>query len=112
MAPPRLRTDLWVQVQVRRCDQDLIPLVVAHRGDDQSGAVILKLNRLAEGCRVYARTYDGEGMAAWLSVLGPAPVPEPEADAYLRRAIQRDPDAWVLEIEDKDFRYALDAKVV
>ena len=112
MIPPRLRTDLWVQVQVRRCDLDLIPVAIVHRGDEQSGAVILKHNRLADGCRVYARTVDGEGMPAWLSVLGSAPVAEAEADAYLRRAIQRDPDAWVVEIEDKDGRYELDAKVV
>jgi len=112
VTPPRLRTDLWVQVLVRRGDQDSIPVVIAHRGDNQSGAVILKVNRLGAGCHVYARTSDGEGNPAWISVLGPAPVAEAEADAYARRAVQRDPDAWVVEIEDKDGRYELDAKVV
>jgi len=112
MTPPRLRTDLWVQVLVRRCDRDLLPVVIVHRGDEQSGAVILKLNRLGAGCHVYARASDGEGMPAWIAVLGPAPVAEVEADAYVRRAIERDPDAWVVEIEDRDGRYELDAKVV
>ncbi|MGH7863753.1 MAG: DUF1491 family protein, partial [Candidatus Binataceae bacterium] len=90
----------------------LIPVVVVHRGDAESGAVIVKHNRLGAGCQVYARTVDGEGAPAWLAVLGPAPVTEAEADAYVRRAIDRDPDAWVVEIEDKDGRYELDAKVV
>ena len=109
---PRLRTDIWVQVQVRRCDQDLIPLVVAHRGDDQAGSVILKHNRLGDGCHVYARTLDAEGGPAWLSVFGRDAVPEAEADAYVARAIERDPDLWVLEIEDRQGRYQLDAPVL
>jgi hypothetical protein len=109
---PRLRTEFWVQVQVRRCDQDLIPLVVAHRGDDQAGAVILKHNRLAAGCHVYARTVDAEGGSAWLSVFGRDPVAETEADAYLGRAIARDPDVWVIEIEDRQGRYQLDAPLI
>ncbi|MEX2649584.1 MAG: DUF1491 family protein, partial [Alphaproteobacteria bacterium] len=50
--------------------------------------------------------------SAWLSARGPAPVAEAEADAYVRRALDYDPDAWVLEIEDRDGRYRLDAPLV
>jgi hypothetical protein len=39
-------------------------------------------------------------------------VAESAADAYLGRAIARDPDVWVLEVEDRDGRYQLDAPVV
>ncbi|MBM3584994.1 MAG: DUF1491 family protein [Alphaproteobacteria bacterium] len=110
--PPRLRTAFWVQVQVRRGDQDHIPVVVTHKGDEQAGTVIVKHNRLGLGCHVYARTVTAEGTDAWLAVFGPATVAEAEADAYLGRAIARDPDVWVLEVEDRDGRYELDAPVV
>ncbi len=112
MTEPRLRSGLWVQVQLRVCDLGSIPIVVAHRGDEQAGAVILKHNRLAGGCRVFVRTMGADGGSAWLSALGPAPVAEAEADAYVRRALDNDPDAWVLEIEDRDGRYQLDAPIV
>ena len=42
---PRLKTALWVQAQVRRCDLELIPVVVARRGDPDAGSVLLKLLR-------------------------------------------------------------------
>jgi hypothetical protein len=112
VAEPRLRSGLWVQVQLRLCDLDALPIAVVHTGDDQAGAVILKLNRLAAGCHVYVRTVGADGGAAWLAALGPMPSPEAEVDAYVRRALENDPDAWVLEIEDRDGRYALDAPVV
>ncbi|MEX2649585.1 MAG: DUF1491 family protein, partial [Alphaproteobacteria bacterium] len=64
MSEPRLRSGLWVQVQLRLCDLDSIPLVVVHKGDEQAGAVILKHNRLAAGCLVYVRTMGADGGSA------------------------------------------------
>jgi hypothetical protein len=43
---------------------------------------------------------------------GAPPVAEAEADAYIARHVARDPDVWVLEIEDRKGQYQLDGKVV
>ena len=36
----------------------------------------------------------------------------PQADAYIARAVERDPDLWVIEIEDRNGRNPFDGKLI
>lgn len=112
MTTPRVVTSLWVAAQVRLCDINLIPVAVRRRGDADAGAVLLKLDRLDGTAVVLAQTRDAGGAPAWLRATGPAPVPVADAEAQIARALARDPDLWVLEIEDRGARYVPDAKVL
>ncbi len=107
-----LTTGLWVSAQVRLCDRAFIPAAVVRRGDPDAGTVLLKLNRFEQGVTVYTQTITMDDTPAWSRGTGPAPVTEAEADAYIARQVQRDPDLWVLEIEDRRAQYKLDGKVV
>ncbi len=100
----RLKTRLQVQAAVRLGATRSVPVVVARHGDDDAGVILLKINRLDIGFEVLAQTRDGAGEPAWQRVTGAAPVPESEADAYIARALKRDPDLWVVEIEDRAAR--------
>jgi hypothetical protein len=112
MDDARPKTRLWVQAQIRLCDIESIPAVVVNRGDADAGAVLLKINRLAEGCVVFTRFRGLDGESGWLQATGPEPVDEGDADDYIRRQLHRDPDVWVVEIEDPKGRYQLDGPIL
>ena len=107
-----LTTGLWVSAQVRLCDRAFIPATVVRRGDPDAGTVLLKLNHFDDGVTVYTQASTIDGEPAWSRGTGPKPVTEPEADAYIARHVARDPDVWVVEIEDRKGAYVLDGKVV
>ena len=102
----RLQADLWVSAYIRRVNQSGAFAAVVRRGDQTSGTIFIKINTLG-----------GE-----ISLLGPA-MPnleetapqrrwelrlrveeEAEVDRYLGREAERDPDLWVVEIEDRSGR--------
>jgi hypothetical protein len=107
-----LTTGLWVSAQVRLCDRAFIPATIVRRGDPDVGTVLIKLNRFEAGVTVFAQASTLDGEPAWSRGSGPQPVTEPEADAYIKRQVERDPDVWVIEIEDRKGEYKLDGKLV
>jgi len=112
MDDERLPTKLWVMAHLRRCAADAVPATVARRGEAMGGMVLLKLNQLEAGCRLLSQTRDLEGRLAWFPALEGKLVPEAEADAYIERAVKRDPDLWVVEIEDRDGRHPFEGKIL
>lgn len=103
----RIKSRLWIAAEIRRCATADIVAVVARRGDPDAGAILLKVNRFAAGCTVYSGSYGRDGTRVWVAGTGEAPVPEADADAYIARRHDRDPDLWVLEIEDPHGRFGL-----
>jgi hypothetical protein len=108
----RLPTELWVQAHLRRCSAAAMPAVLVRRGEPERGTVLLKLNQLEAGCRILTQARDPNGRLGWLSALGGQLVPEAEADAYITRAVGRDPDLWVVEIENRDGRNPFEGQLI
>ena len=112
MSEVRLKTRILVQAAVRVCTQQAIPIVIARRGDEEAGTVLIKLNQRERGFMVLAQTRTPTGELAWFKGTGAAPVDEPAADAYIARKVARDPDIWVVEIEDPEGRPIFSGQVV
>lgn len=98
---------------VRKCNIHSIPAMVVRRGDSTAGAILVKVNHLGPGCLVLASANSLEGNTfaggrQWRRATGDALVPETEADAYIARQLNRDPDLWVLEIEDREGRHLME----
>lgn len=108
----KLKAKLWVQAQLRACMAGGIAATVVRRGDPDAGSILLKLNQGPAGCCVLTQVRDPEGRQAWLRGTGPDLVEEAAADAYIDRQAARDPDLWVVEIEDRQGRPPISGAVI
>lgn len=98
----RLPTAMWVSATIRRLSVDAVPAMVVHKGEAESGTLVVKLNLLDGTAKVLTESRGMEGELGWMAPLGDEAMPEEKADAYLSRSADRDPDIWVVEIEDRN----------
>lgn len=102
----RLTAEFWVQAYLRRLNLADIPAYVTARGDATAGAVMVKLATLNGEAQAFERRNDlMSGGRQWMTY---ASGPEREVDEALTRARARDPDLWIIEIEDRTGRTLLD----
>ncbi len=89
-----------------------IPIFIRHKGDADAGSIVLKLDRGAKGCSVLSQVRDPDGAAAWMYGGGGELITDAAAEAYIERQTGRDPDLWVIEIEDPKNRYVIDGNII
>lgn len=108
----RLPAALWIDAHLRRLAQEGIPYYIVNTGAYAAGTVMLKLNGLEKICRVLIQQRDLNGKLGWMNALKDETPDEKQADEYIRRAISRDPDVWVIEIEDRQMRNPFEGAVI
>ena len=108
----RLKSSIQVMALVRRCDVKAIGVAVTARGDPDAGAIFVKLCGRDARATVLSQTRRPDGKLAWLKATGADLVAESDADAYIARQRQRDPDLWVVEIETLAPETVLDDGVI
>ncbi len=106
MPAPRLTSDFWVQAYLTRLRQEGVAAYVMARGDATAGAVTVKLATMDGRAQAFQRSLDpASGGRVWTPL---TEGPEAEVDAMLARQRARDPDLWIIELEDRDGRTLLD----
>lgn len=108
MFEERLSTKLWVDALLRRAQLEGASAFILQRGDAERGDVVLKVADLSGGAHVFVPRTSMEGTRVFVDLesqnVGPD---EASADAYIQRVRDRDPDLWVIEIEDRGARHFL-----
>jgi hypothetical protein len=111
MDEPRLPTALWVEAHLHQLTLKGIPFYIINKGAHAAGTVLLKLNGREQGCGLLIQQRNIDGVLGWTSALKDEVLEESKADEYIARAISRDPDLWVIEVEDREKKNPFEGKL-
>jgi hypothetical protein len=111
--PMRLKSSIWVAAYLRRCQVAGVFGAVRRRGAEEAGAVFVKVALLNGNAMLYVpapqTVYDdSRPVERFFMPVSKEPQPEQSVEARLRKEIGFDPDAWIVETEDRAGRHFLD----
>ena len=109
----RLKSSIWVAAYLRRCQTEGIFGAVRRRGAEEAGAVFVKVALLDGNAMLYGpapqTVYDdSRPIERIFAPTSREPVPEASVEERLVKEIRFDPDAWIVETEDKAGRHFLE----
>jgi hypothetical protein len=109
----RLKSAIWVAAYLRRCQTAGVFGAVRRRGAEEAGAVFVKVALLDGKAMLYVpapqTVYDDSRPVERLFVpVSKEPQPEPSVEERLQKEVRFDPDAWIVETEDRAGRHFLD----
>ena len=112
----RLKAEFWVKAYVRRCAGEGAGAVVVRHGDDDAGAIYIKINRLDGTCLLFGPAPAGHSSMdsdrRWVACGAAGGMREDEADVYLAKEARFDSDLWLIEVEDRSGRHFLDDQLL
>ena len=109
----RLKTSIWVAGYLRRCQTAGVFGAVRRRGAEEAGAVFVKVALLDGNAMLYVpapqTVYDdSRPIERFFIPTSKEPVLEQSVEERLQKEIRFDPDAWIVETEDRAGRHFLD----
>ena len=109
----RLKSSIWVAAYLRRCQTEGVFGAVRRRGAEEAGAVFVKIALLDGKAMLYVpapqTVYDeSRPIERIFMPTSTEPMPEASVEERLVKEIRFDPDAWIVETEDKAGRHFLD----
>ena len=86
-----LKTSIWVAAIIRRAEVAGAFAALSQKGDDDAGAVLVKICTLDGNAVLYRPIRNMEGERVWLPK---GPIPEREIDQAISKRTNTDPDLW------------------
>ncbi|MGH1378406.1 MAG: DUF1491 family protein [Alphaproteobacteria bacterium] len=109
---PRLPVHLWIEAQLKPLNDRGVFYYIHQRGEQNTGTILLKLNGLSGVCTLLTQQRDLDGNLGWMHAMKKERVEEGEVDKYIQRSMSRDPDLWVIEIEDQGMNNPFEGKIL
>ena len=102
----RLTADFWVHAHSALLRTHNIPAYVIRRGDNTSGAVLVRLNFLDGHSQAFTQGYNQDNVRGWRPLC--PKLPDEDVNTIVEKQLSYDPDLWILEIEDQHGRHCLE----
>lgn len=112
MTDTRLPISIWIDAHLRRLNEIGQGYYILNKGAFAAGTVLVKINLLDGFSLLLTQIRDMDGNLGWMSATKEERVAETDADAYIRRAVDRDPDIWVIEVEDREGKNPFEGKLI
>jgi hypothetical protein len=100
----RLKSEIWVQAFVRKCNAEGKFCAVVAKGAAEAGAIFVIINRLDGRFHLFGPApgpaFDDHGDRRFIDEL-PFPAAEADVTALLARRQKFDSDLWIVEAEDR-----------
>ena len=108
----RLKTEVWVKAYLRAAAVRGCPGAVVRHGDDEAGAIFIKVTRRDGTATLYgpapAGLDAGDRERQWVPFLKGLAASEQSVDAAVAQEVRFDSDIWVIEVESADGTHFLD----
>lgn len=108
----RLKSEIWVKAYVRRLAGGGRQAYVVRHGDDDAGAIYIRINLLDGTSSLFgpapASLSGAETDRRWVAHFKGEVRSDMEVDAYLEREARTDPDLWIVEVESRDGAHGLE----
>ncbi len=111
----RLKSAIWVSAYLRLCQVEGAFAAVRHRGAEDAGAIFVKISRLDGTSDLYGpapqTAFDDDHPTDRAFVRSLERQPDEKVEERMTRELRFDPDAWIVEAEDRAGRHFLDRVV-
>ena len=102
-----LKAETIINAGIRIAEKNLTSAYVIKRGDEQAGAIFVKINTLDGFSKLFSRNikYDlnnDKEIIEFADLYPQKRITTEEIDKRISREIEIDTDCWVVEIEDKN----------
>lgn len=96
----RLTTSILVSSALRRAEVNGIFAAILRQGDEHAGTIFVEVEiDFAHSC-LYGRHINIDGDYEWVCLTGDAPTSAVEVAESLQKEVKRDPDCWIICVQD------------
>jgi hypothetical protein len=101
----RLKAEIWVKAYLRTCFANGAFAAIVRHGDDDAGAILIRINRLDGRSQLFvpvAAGFDGAAVERrWQPAFQTAFELDQAVEDYIEQELRFDPDVWLIEVEDR-----------